>query len=244
MFAQFFGGASAIVVGQKFLTLRPRLWGYAVLPVLAQMIVSLAFLALGIWSARQGVAWVATKMPVEGWAKLMWWAVKFGIYLSAIFLAMALSWVVASAVVFPLFEPLARRVEETLGVPREGFHPLTFFVSLRDGILISIEMFFANLLCLIAHAVPGAGNVLAPCLSFLVNAYFAGFALFEFSLSFRGYRRPAKKAWVNANLSTVMGVGSVAFFFNLIPILGAIFLAPIVVGTVIRHREISDTLRP
>ncbi len=208
------------------------------------MILTVAFLWLGFYAADEAVAWVSTRMPVHGWAKIMWWAVKFGIYASAILLSMALSWVAASVIVLPLFEPLAQQVEKVLGVPASGFSPLPFWLGMKDGLLISLEMFAANLLCLTAHLVPGAGNVVAPFLSLIVNSYFAGFALFEFSLSFRGYRRPQKKAWINSNLSTVMGLGAVAFFFNLIPILGAIFLAPIVVGAVIRHREISDTLRP
>jgi len=243
MLSRFWNGVTAVFAGQKFLTFHPRLWGYAALPVLVQIVISLSFCWVGYLVAEGAVAWVAAKMPVDGWAKALWWAIKIGIYVSFFFLTVAFAWVVTSAVVFPLFEPLAQKVETILGVPEGGFKPLGFWTALKDGLFLSLEMFVVNILCLLAHLVPGAGNVAAPILSFLVNSYFVGFALFEFSLSLRGYRRSDKKLWVNQHLGKVLGVGAVAFFFNLIPILGAVLLAPAVVGAVIRHREIDDIMR-
>ncbi len=243
MLAKFWNGVTAILAGQRYLTFNPRLWGYAALPVLTQIVISLAFCWVGYLVAEGAVAWVAAKMPVDGWAKALWWAIKIGIYVSFFFLTVAFAWVVTSAVVFPLFEPLAQRVENDLGAPAGGFKPLAFWTSLKDGLLLSLEMFVVNILCLLAHLVPGAGNVAAPILSFIVNSYFVGFALFEFSLSYRGYRRQEKKLWVNQHLGIVMGLGTVAFFFNLIPILGAILLAPAVVGAVLRHRDRDDIMR-
>jgi len=243
MLSRFWSGTTAILAGQRYLTFNPRLWAYAALPVLVQIVISLAFCWMGYLVAEGAVAWVAAKMPVDGWAKPLWWAIRIGIYVSFFLLTVAFAWVVTSAVVFPLFEPLAQKVEMALGEPAGGFKPLPFWTALKDGLLLSLEMFVVNCLCLLAHLVPGAGNVAAPILSFIVNAYFVGFALFEFSLSIRGFRRSEKKLWVNQHLGEVLGVGTIAFFFNLIPILGAVLLAPAVVGAVLRHRERDDTMR-
>ncbi len=243
MLSRFWHGTTAILAGQRYLTRHPRLWGYAALPVFTQIVISLVFFWLGYLVAEGAVAWVSARMPVAGWAKPLWWAIKIGIYFSFFFLTVAFAWVVTSAVVFPLFEPLAQKVETALGAPAGGFKPLRFWNSLKDGLLLSLEMFMVNILCLLAHLVPGAGNVAAPILSFVVNSYFVGFALFEFSMSFRGFRRSEKKLWVNQHLGQVLGVGTIAFFFNLIPILGAVFLAPAVVGAVLRYRERDDTMR-
>jgi CysZ protein len=238
-------GILIVPEGTAFLRRERGLWALALVPVLLALVAVVTAVSL-FWMR---IGWIhttwASALPVlEAGAWWSWIWVGPGIVLLwlvgwiGVVLAFALSLIAAllcaSLLSAPFLDRLSQRVEAIVKGERlassEGFSSVvvetarSFLAELqRLGFFVSIWLG----LSLIGFVVPGAHLVTAPLLVastlILLPLDYAGFALDRRQIPFAARRR-----WLWANLSTMIGFGGVGFIACLIPGLNLLMMPALV----------------
>jgi CysZ protein len=242
---RFRQGAAAPWEGLRFLNARRGLWKYAAAPIAANLLITALVLAFVVASAVGSISalrpWLA---GVTGdWPGPARWATELivAVLLLIVLLGIAfVLWKVLTGVLCGYFyERLAKRVEEELGVaPGElrdlslGYQVVDTCVDLAALLAIHATFFFVGLLPLVGAPLALAGD-------FSFTWFLFGADYFDYPLALRGWRRGEKRRFCREHLPHTLGLGSVVFLMQLVPVVGAVFLTTAVVGAVLLHRRLK-----
>ena len=222
-----FAGMGALFEGVGFVLTTPRVWPFAILPVLVAVVLTGACAALGLWGAMalaDHLALAATGTLAIAIA----WVLR--VLLGAV--ALLLSVVVAMSLAQPLsgfaLERIARAQETRLGGrdwPEQGAWA-SFASSLKvtfTGLLLGLPVL--ALLTVVTVLVPPAAIVTIP-LKFVVTALMIAWDFLDYPLSVRGVSVAGRLRFLGAHFAAVLGFGLAAGFVLLVPGVG-LFLLPI-----------------
>ena len=234
---KFKEGMQAPMQGLSVLRGQPGLWRYAIVPVLLNLLITLAILA-GLVALA---VWFAVKLhPVfeDTWTERLLEAATI-LLLAIVAVAGALgTWILLNGILCGhYYGKLAREVEVRLGTPSDALRDIPFRYQVIDTLRDLAAVIGINLMVLMLNVVPGLGTVIA----FAVGAYFNGLLLgkdfLDFPLGLRGMRRAQKREVVARHRWETVGLGATAFVFKLVPVVGSIVAATAVVGAVVMHKR-------
>ncbi len=232
-FSAFRRGIGLPFIGARFLLTHHGLKRYAVLPLLANIILyGLAFMVylyfLWRWQIYE-VNWVFLG-PVGRWLSAavnsMGWLMKFIMSVLALAAAFFTFTGVGMALASPLNDMLSERVEAacTGGVEKQGL-PLRFtaragLLSFGDSLKNLLRQLCCTLLVLPLLLVPVVGFI--PL--FLVGAYFAGFGFLDASMARNFLRFRHKRLFVDKRFWEMLGFGVAMQAMFLIPFVGMLLM--------------------
>jgi uncharacterized protein involved in cysteine biosynthesis len=249
-FAALAQGLAAPCRGFVYVAGRPSLWPYGLLPVLLNLLISVGLLA-GLWFAIGALldridAYFAGLFADGAFARifhgLSMLAAGVAAWGVAIFLTVA-AWYLLQGVLCDFFyRKLAVRVEVQLGARREDLVDVPFLADLLDTCLALLALAFVNVCFLFLNCLPLVGSFLAVACSLYFSCWVFGIDFLSLPLSLRGMRRGQRLAFARRHRGQTLGLGSVVFLCNLLPVVNAVLLTSAVVGAVLLHREVR--LRP
>lgn len=216
---------------------RHNLAGYLFIPGLLTFVLFVLFVSLGIIFIDDLAAYIQGHLPEWEWIQSKAANITMDILLGILaFLVFLISFKqVVLIVLSPVLGSLSEKVEAKLA----GVEPpkVTFKDMMNDigrGLIINIVnlglelilVFFAWLLGFI----PIIGFVLSPVLIFLIQSFFGGFGLADYTLERKRFTIGKSNGHAYKNMAEMMGIGSGFLLIMFIPLIGW-FFAP-TLGTV------------
>jgi CysZ protein len=250
--AAFGQGLAAPCRGFVYMAERPSLWPYGLLPVLVNLLLSVALLA-GLWYGLGALQDRLDAYFAEWFGSGFFGRILHGITLFAVIVAawaVALLVAVAAWYLFQgilcdiFYRKLVRRVELQFGARPEELREVSFLADVLDTCLALGALIFFNLCFLFLHCVPVIGSVLALACTLYLTCWVFGITFLGYPLLMRGVRRRQRIAFAREHRGQTLGIGSVVFLCNLLPIVNAVLLTSAVVGAVLVHREVRPSSRP
>ncbi len=251
---EFFRGMGYLPRGFWFLLRKPRLWKYAVVPLLINMVVAL----LGLW----GAIYLSKNVHEMGTAGMAdWegaWAVaakvfEFGLYLfefaAVLLIPIVLAWLLTA---FPLgilykllFTPFMEalggatdRLVLTDGKDRVEFQTshLTIVYTMFDTVVLGVLQGVLIILLLPLLLIPVVGSLVWMVLP---PAVFASMDFSDIHLVRRGYTAGEKMRLWKTHKWRFFGYGASFFFFLTLPILNALAIPIATVGGALLYLELD-----
>ncbi|MES2800750.1 MAG: EI24 domain-containing protein [Bacteroidota bacterium] len=128
----------------------------------------------------------------------------------------------------PFFSFISSKTEEIVSGVRYQFRWRIFFKEIKRGFSISIRNSFKQfgliLIITLLSFIPYF-NIITPFLTFMVNAYFYGILMTDYSLERRGINVKESQIFYNKHKSQMLGIGLGFMFLLLVPVIGW-FIAP------------------
>lgn len=211
--------------------------GYFVVPSLLTLALIIVFIVLGSLFFGDLSNWLVGILPDWRWLQSKAATIVMDVLiwiLAALFFVISFKQVVL-VVLSPVLSHLSEKVENKLtGLepPKIGFKE--FLSDVWRGLILNmgnlalelILTFFAWLLSFI----PIVGFVISPILIFLIQSFFSGFGLVDYTLERKRYNLFKSNQFAYKNIGEMMGVGAGYVLTMYIPLIGWIF-AP-TLGTV------------
>jgi uncharacterized protein involved in cysteine biosynthesis len=236
-------GLAAPCRGFVYMAGRPALWRYGLLPILLNLLISLALLVALLLGVRALSDRVHASFADAWWGTLLAWASLAALALAAV-AAVVAAWFLLQRILCDFFYlRLARRVELDLGADPRELCEVDFLYDLLDTLASLALLVAVNLGLLLLHCVPVVGSLLAAAGSLYVSLWVFGLTFMRYPLLLRGWRRRHRGAFARAHQGQTLGVGAVVFACNLLPVVNAVLLTGAVVGAVLLHRELAPVLR-
>jgi CysZ protein len=232
-------GFSAPRYGWAYLMDHRRLWWYALIPILLNLVITslalLVFLALVV-----GAMFCLHPLFPAGWG---WLVIEIlgGLGLLVLAVAAALAtWLLLQGILCGHFYgKLARQVELSLGTPAESLKDLALGQQVVDTLLDVGSLIGVNVGLLALHVIPVLGSIAGLLGTLWFDCLLFGREYFEYPLGLRGSRRREIVAFTRQHRSQTLGLGVAAFVANLLPVVGAVVLSTAVVGGVLLHRRLA-----
>ncbi len=245
-FAALGQGLAAPCRGFVYMAERPSLWPYGLLPVLVNLLLSVALL-VGLW---YGVG--ALQDRLDAYFTELFGTGFFGRILHGIslFAAVVAAWCAAlllTVAAWYLFQgilcdifyrKLTHRVEVQLGARPGELGEVSFLADVLDTFLALGALVFFNVCFLFLHCVPVVGSILALVCSLYFTCWVFGITFIGYPLVMRGVRRRQRIAFAREHRGQTLGIGAIVFLCNLLPLVNAVLLTSAVVGAVLLHREV------
>ncbi len=243
---KFFEGALVPWLGLRVLWLRPRLWYYAVVPVLlniAIMVVALltmfalgtGFFALLIWLLEdwQG-SWFYAKLGVLTFALVATFILCVGVAV--------IMWRLLSTLFCGYFyAQIAKSVEIDLGMKPQEMGEISMWRELGDALKDMGWLLVSLALAILVSLIPVVGAPVALAYSFYFQILTCGRDQLSYPLSLRGKHRQQRAAFCREHFTHTLGLGSVVLAMEFIPIVGALFMVTAAAGAVVLHRRLLQT---
>lgn len=244
---KFLEGASVPWLGLKVLLFRPRLWRYAVVPVLLNLAIMAAavfamfviglVLFTGLWLSL-GQDWN------EGW----WLVGKFAIFivgaLTTVMVCIAvavITWRLLSTLFCGYFYGLiATCVEQEFGLERRDMREISMWRELQDALRDMGWLLISLTLALIVSLIPFIGAPIALAYSLYFQILTCGRDQFSYPLSLRGQHRAQRGEFCRRHLPHIMGLGTIVLVMEFIPFVGALFMVTAAAGAVVLHRRLTE----
>jgi CysZ protein len=232
-------GLAAPWEGFGYLSRRPGLWRYALLPVLLNLLITGGMLLLLVLMAAAFAAYLHPLFP-PGWG---WVALEVLCAVVLLLLAFGLALVVWALLQGVLcghyYTKLARAVELRLGLPSDQMVEVTWGYQIADACRDVALLVAVNGGFLLLHVVPVVGSLVAVAGSLYFDWLLFGEEFFDYPLALRGRRRREKEEFTRRHRFQTLGLGAVAFLASFVPVAGAVLLASAVVGAVLLHRRLQ-----
>lgn len=215
----FFDGVGAFFGGVGFIVGRPRMWGWALVPVLVAGALFGGLGALAIWAGAEAAA-----RMVEDAAGL--WTLKLLFWLVGLVLAFVLAISFAQPLSGFALDAIARRQELALGGRAHPGHPLLASVlrSLRVTLAaLAVTLPLLGALSLVTLVFPPASVVTVP-LKLLVAGVAITYDFLDYPLGLRGAGVRARGAFLKAHFGAILGFGLSAAAVLLLPGVGLLLL--------------------
>jgi len=235
-------GAAAPLEGLRYLSAHPRLWRYAVAPILLNLVITLLVVAALIWGGLTAVEYVQQQFA-PGWAGQVARAVSL-VLLLVVIAGMAVgAWLLLGGILCGHFYGrLAMQVERALGTPEEQLTELSIYYQTVDVLRDFAALAVVNLGCLVLALVPVIGTVVGGAIALYFDCMIFGVEYLDFPLALRGWRRAEKWRFARQHRFHTLGLGGTVLVLNFLPILGSIFLAGAAVGGVLLYHRLNGTL--
>jgi CysZ protein len=154
----------------------------------------------------------------------LFWLVKFAINSNKDALFASLFMIIGT----PYFSYISARTEEVVSGKKYPFHFWTFLKEIKRGIVLSLRNSFKQLGWLILISlfalIPFIG-VIAPLFTFIVQAYYNGLLMTDYTLERQGYSVKESQVYYRQHKPELFAIGLGLMFLFLIPVIGW-FLAP------------------
>lgn len=242
---RFYEGAAAPWRGLKFLNRHKSLWRFTVWPLLANVLITglvLIFLTLMAgwvlsvahpWFQRRDGLWPA-------WAGWMLEVVFAAVLLVVCLGAAVVLWKLLTGILCGYFYGmLAKEVETTLGIASGELRDLSLRYQAVDTLYDLTAILATQGGFFLVGLLPLIGAPLAIVGGLSLTWFIFGRDYLDFPLALRGMRRYDKRRFCRERLPHTLGLGSVVFVMQFVPILGALFLTTAVVGAVLLHRRLA-----
>ncbi|MFA4874168.1 MAG: EI24 domain-containing protein [bacterium] len=238
-------GLIFLVRGFTFLAARPRLWPWAILPTIVNLILLGVMLGIFIHYYSGLYSWLASHLGIgeianaaAWWQHLLnWLLAAAGIILKALIVLLTLimlmlvTYGLSFIVAGPFNDALSERVETAVTGKEPPPFTLRKFISdlwrtirvesIKAAILIAIPF-----VLFVVSFIPFVGSIVYIALTFLFGAWDLGFSYSDIPFGRRAAPFRERLAFAKRHRWTLMGLGAgfVVPFFSLI------FAAPMVVG--------------
>jgi CysZ protein len=224
--------------GSWLLVARPRLLGWALVPILLTGLLLLGLvIGVDVWLFAKLGEWFDGDKG--WWAPWLRWALFAPAATGMFLLAYLLFWIVRQMVAAPFNDVLSLRTERTLrrkgGQPEEGRirgavygeHALRGMArAVTDTLHVTAWEYTAYLLCLPFLLIPVVGIV--PL--WVAHAFYAGLNALDIALACRGYTLSERKRIFKAHRLRMVGVGIGMALFDLTVLLAIVSLPASVIG--------------
>jgi CysZ protein len=238
----FLTGLRAPVEGFSFLLRRPRLWHYALLPILINVVLTLTlFIGLSYGAYR----FIADMHAWPRFAASWWGRTQEGFAVLAVVAAtlslIAGSYILLGGILTAWFnERLAKQVEIALGTPASELTELPFRYQAFDAVLNFLKVTLTAAACFFIGCIPVIGFILGGAISFYVDCFIFGYDYLDYPLALRGHRRSAKRAFCRRHRPETLGLGATVLLMNFIPLVGSVFLTTAAAGAVLLHKRLRE----
>ena len=218
-------GVRAFFGGCGFIVTTPRVWPFAMVPVLVALFLATGIGALGIWGA-----WRAALAILSGdsaWAETGRWLIAIVFGLVALLVALLVAISLAQPLSGFALDYIVRRQERALGSthtwPDQKFFP-QFFRSLSVNLTaLAIGLPLIAVLTAIELLAPPAAIVTIP-LKFVVSALMVSWDFLDYPLGMRGAGVGARMQFMGKNFWPVLVFGLLGALVLLVPGLGLLLL--------------------
>lgn len=240
----FASGFWAPVRGFQFLQKHPRLWQYALWPILLNLLITgLVGTGLILGTVWLLSAWHAS-WPAVWWGRVLEFLAGLLVMLAGVALAAGTWFVLQMGLNAWFYFELAREAEVALGRPRESLREAPILQQVRDGIITALRLIGLNLVLLLLNIIPVIGTALAAVGTVVCNAWVLGASHVDYPLSLRARTAVEKRAVCHRHRAVTFGLGMAVLLLVMIPIVGAILLTTAVVGAVLVHQSIEQQEAP
>lgn len=250
----FFAGVRALFGGAFFVVSTPRVWGWAIVPVLAATILFVGFASVAGWGGAaladrivlpSAEAASAAGEELSGLALATMWLLRVLFWLVGIVVAFVVAMSLAQPVSGFALDALAREQEVALG--GRTWPDVPALVSAGRALRVSLAALAVGLpilaaLALLTFLVPPVAVVTVPA-KFLVTGLLAAYDLLDTPLSLRGLGVRERLAFMRRQWSAVVGFGVAAAVILLVPG-AALFLLPFGVAGAARLVVAADRQPP
>ena len=237
--AAFHRGFSAPWEGFGFLCRYPRLWWFGVVPVVLNLIVTGAAVAL-FFVAAIGFSLYLHPLFPEGW---FWGVIEFFCVAGLVMLAAGLGLVtyvfLQGSLIGYYLAKLAREVELQLGLAPARITEVSWRYEIVDACRDVVSLIVINGGFLLLHILPGIGSILGIAGSLYFDSLLFGEDYLDYPLALRGKRRQEKQEFLKGHRASVLGLGVAVLLVSFIPVVGAVLLASAVVGAVLLYRRLQ-----
>lgn len=234
----------AAASGGAMLAQRPRLWGWLLAPLAANLIVVIALGSL-LWAlvVKMSRSFHPQFTGADGQQSWLGWSLEWFLFLIGAGLAILVLIVVWKVLELILFGIAYARITESVQRerlrPGESLRPLSMIQDMLDAIFNVLVLITGFALIFLLNFLPVVGNLLALVLGILWGAFIQGLDLIGVCRALRGDRRWRQIAFCYQNTADTLGIGLVGFIFSFLPIIGPLFVACCAVGAVLVHEEIA-----
>lgn len=242
---RFLEGAATPWVGLKVLRLRPRLWAYAVVPVLLNLVITVVALAAMVVMAVAAIAvlnwWLGDWSGYWFFAKIAV-LILGGAAMAIVCIAAAvITWRVLSGVLCGYFYGrLAARVEVEFGMNPDHMRSITLTHELLDTANDLMWLLISLALALLVSLIPFIGPPIALAYSLYFQFLTCGRDQLSYPLALRGLRRSERLAFSREHPTHVLGLGAVVLLLEFIPVVGALLMVTAAAGAVVLHRRLLE----
>lgn len=138
-----------------------------------------------------------------------------------------------------LFGVLAMRVEEALGTPASQLRGVSFVYETLGALLSFFVLLLLNIVLIAVAFIPLVGTTIALVVGTVLTCWVMGVDYFGLAWALRGAPRWTQYARATSHNSHAIGLGTVVFFSEFVPIVGGVVLTLAVIGGVLVQRKIS-----
>ncbi len=248
---QFAIGAGHIVLGFRYLLQYPRLFPYALLPMLVQVAVLVVLLSLfgshfgGFFHWLSG--WVQVwhvAQPDTIWLKalnfLLWGLTELFrvlVFMVGLIFISIVGFLIGMVLTSPLNDLLSEKTEATVRTPQSIPFSLHYLWRLLQGeFLKSAVLILIPLVLLILNLIPVIGTIVYIVLSSAFGMWAMGIAYIDYPVSraqpgFRG-----RFQFYRQHFSAISGFGVIFF----IPFFNFVFSSPLVIGSTLLYMRLDQ----
>ncbi len=220
-------GLKAFAGGIGFILGTPAVWPYALVPLLAMLILTCGLGGLGLWGAPQLTEMLVGR-PEGAWGQAGAWVLTVLLALAALWLA----WLTALLLAQPLsgfaLEEIARAQEFALRgrAPRALSLVRSLLLSLRITLLTGVLGLPLLVLTVIGFLFPPAAVLTVP-LNFVGGAWLLAWNFLDYPLGLHGFGIGARLYWVSRHFGAFSAFGVAWALLLLVP---GIFLVVLPMG--------------
>ncbi len=233
-------GLLAPLFGFGYLCRYPRLWRYAIIPIVLNLLITGIALLLFLVVVIGFLTYLHPAFPPGwGWVALevLCAVLLFLVVLGATFV----TWIILQAMLCGYYyENLARHVELQLGMQPEELSGLSFREQTVDTLFGLFSLVAVNIGLLLLHLVPVFGSIIGVIGSVLISCYMLGAAYFSFPLSLRQRHRKERAQFTRQFRVETAGLGMAVLLVALLPVISSVVLTTAVVGAVLLHRRLES----
>lgn len=232
------------MTGATMLATRPKLWGWLIAPLVANLFVVVVLGSL-LWAfvVKLSQTFHPHFAATNGEQSWLGWSIEWFLFLIAGALAILVLIVVWKVVELILFGVAYARITESIQrerlKPGESLRPLSMIQDFLDAILNVLVLLTGFAFIFLLNFLPFIGNLLSLFLGICWGAFVQGLDLIGVCRALRGDRRWHQIAFCYRHIAETLGIGLVGFIFSFLPIIGPIFVACCAVGAVLVHEEIQ-----
>jgi uncharacterized protein involved in cysteine biosynthesis len=245
--AAFIDGLAAPWAGLRYMWRYPKLWRYAIIPVVLNVLITVVVLGGFLAASVTLATWLHPKFS-STWSGWLAEAATFLGLAVATVGGVAAAWLLLQAILCGYFYArLACQVELLRGLKREELKDLPLADQVIEAVQKTALLIGINVGFLLLHCVPFVGSVVAICGALYCDCLFFGREFLDYPLSLRGRPAAEKREFFRQNRMQVLGLGASVLLLNFVPLLGAVLSTTAVTGAVLLHQQLaldSPRIRP
>ncbi|MBE2214450.1 MAG: EI24 domain-containing protein [Opitutaceae bacterium] len=242
----FVEGFGTPLAGLRFMNAHPRLWGYAVLPILLNLVLTTLFLGGLVWGGVELFIYLHGLIH-SGWVPdwLTWLAVVGEVLLGAALAVVILLFAIALWLVFQgilcgyFYSELAKRVELILGMRQEDIREVPLVYQVVDALLDVTFVSFIAVSCFVMSFIPIVGPIAAVVIGGYFNAMVYGMDYLDYPQALRARGRRVQRGYARKHRAHTLGLGACVTLITFVPIVNAFFLTTAATGAVLLYRRLG-----